>query len=151
MLVNLETTVSMDWFQIGKGVHQGCILSFCLFNLYAEYIMLNAGWMKHKLESRLLGEISITSDMQMAPPLGRKWKGTKESLNEGKREEWKNWLKNQHSKNKIMASGPITAWQIDGETMETVKDLFSWAPKSLQMVTAARKLKYACFLEEKLW
>ena len=72
MLVNLETTVSMDWFQIGKGVHQGCILSFCLFNLYAEYIMLNAGWMKHKLESRLLGEISITSDMQMAPPLGRK-------------------------------------------------------------------------------
>ena len=113
--------------------------------------MLNAGWMKHKLESRLLGEISITSDMQMAPPLGRKWKGTKESLNEGKREEWKNWLKNQHSKNKIMASGPITAWQIDGETMETVKDLFSWAPKSLQMVTAARKLKYACFLEENLW
>ena len=49
-----------------------------------------------------------------------------------------------------MASGPITAWQIDGETMETVKDLFSWAPKSLQMVTAARKLKYACFLEENL-
>ena len=47
-----------------------------------------------------------------------------------------------------MASGPITAWQIDGETMETVRDLFSWAPKSLQMVTATTKLKYACFLEE---
>ena len=54
---------TMNWFQIGKEVGQGCILSPCLFNLYAEYIMRNAGWMKHKLESRLLGEISITSDM----------------------------------------------------------------------------------------
>ena len=58
-----------DWFQRGKGVRQGCILSPCLFNLYAEYIMKNAGWMKPKLESRLLGEISITSDMQMMPSL----------------------------------------------------------------------------------
>ena len=63
-----------DWFQTGKGVCQGCILSPCLFNLYAEYIMQNAGWMKHKLESRLLGEISITSDMQMTPPLGQRVK-----------------------------------------------------------------------------
>ena len=63
-----------DWFQIGKGVSQGCILSLCLFNLYAEYIMKNAGWKKHKLESRLLGEISITSDMQMTPPLWQKVK-----------------------------------------------------------------------------
>ena len=54
-----------DWFQIGKGVRQGCILSPCLFNLYAELIML--GWMKHKLKSRLLGEISITLDTQMIP------------------------------------------------------------------------------------
>ena len=60
---------TVDWFQIGKGVHQDCILSPYLFNLYAEYIMRNAGWMKHKLESRLPGEISITSDMQMTPPL----------------------------------------------------------------------------------
>ena len=58
-----------DWFQIGKGVRQGCILSPCLFNLYAEYIMLMPGWMKHKLESRLLGEISISSGMQLTPPL----------------------------------------------------------------------------------
>ena len=63
-----------DWFQIGKGVRQGCILSLCLFNLYAEYIMQNAGWMKHKMESRLPGEISITSDMQMTPPLWQKVK-----------------------------------------------------------------------------
>ena len=63
-----------DWFQIGKGVRQGCILSPCLFNLYAEYIMRNAAWMEHKLESRLPGEISITSDMQMTPPLWQKVK-----------------------------------------------------------------------------
>jgi len=52
-----------DWFQIGTGVCQGCILSPCLFNLHTEYIMRNTGLKKHKLESRLLGEISITSDM----------------------------------------------------------------------------------------
>ena len=63
-----------DWFQIGKGVRQGCILSPCLFNLDAEYIMRMLGWKKHKLESRLLGEISITSDMQVIPPLWQKVK-----------------------------------------------------------------------------
>ena len=62
------------WFQIGKGVHQGCILSACLFNFYAEYIMRNAGLAKHKLKSRLPGEMSITSDMQMTPPLWQKAK-----------------------------------------------------------------------------
>ena len=58
-----------DWFQIGKGVSQGSILSPCLFNLYAEYIMRNAGLDEAELESRLLGEISIISDMKMTPPL----------------------------------------------------------------------------------
>jgi len=61
---------TMNWFQIGKGVCQSCILSPCLFNCCAEYIM--PGWMEHKLESRLLGEISITSYMQITPPYGRK-------------------------------------------------------------------------------
>ena len=63
-----------DWFHNGKKLHQGCILSPCLFNFYAGYIMRNAYWIKHKLESRLPGEISITSDMQMTPHLWQKAK-----------------------------------------------------------------------------
>ena len=63
-----------DWFQIGKGLRQGCILSLCLFNLHAEYIMLKAGLDGAQLESRLLGEISVTSDMQIIPPLWQKAK-----------------------------------------------------------------------------
>ena len=64
----------IEWFKIRKWVHQGCILSSCLFKLYVEYIMRNTGLLKHKLESRLPGEISITSDMQMTPPLWQKVK-----------------------------------------------------------------------------
>ena len=76
-----------DWFQIGKGVCQGCVLSPYLFKFYPEYIMRNAGWMKHKLESRLPREISVTSDMQMTPPYGRKQRRTIEPLDESEREE----------------------------------------------------------------
>ena len=77
MYADQEATVrtghgTTDWFQIGKGVHQPCILSPCLFNSYAEYIMRNAGLDEAQPESRLPGEISITSDMQMTPPYGRK-------------------------------------------------------------------------------
>ena len=63
-----------DWFQIGKGVHHGCISSLYLFNLHADNIMRNPGLGKHRLESRLPVEISITSDMQMSPPLWQKMK-----------------------------------------------------------------------------
>ena len=63
-----------DWLQITKRVPQSCTFSPCLFNLYAEYIIQNTGWVKHKLETRLSGEISITSDMQMTPPLWQKAK-----------------------------------------------------------------------------
>ena len=71
----LELDMEQDWFQIGKGGRQGCILSPCLFNFYAEYIMRNAGLEEAQLESRFLGEISITSDMQRTLPLWRKVKG----------------------------------------------------------------------------
>ena len=70
----VRTGHGTDWFQIGKVVHQGCTLSPYLINLYAKYIMRNAGWRNHNLESRLPGEISITSDMQMTPPLWQKVK-----------------------------------------------------------------------------
>ena len=100
------------------------------------------GWMNHKLESRLLGEISITSDMQMTPPL---WQKSEEELKgllmKVKEESEKVGLKLNIQKTKIMASGPTTSWEIDGDTVETVSDFIFWAPKSLQMVTAAMKLK----------
>ena len=72
-------------------------------------------------------------------------------LRKGKEESKKAGLKSNIWKTKIMASGPIASWQIDGETMETVRDYFFWLPESLQIVTAAIKLKDACSLEEKLW
>ena len=79
MYASQEATVrtkhgKADWFQIGKGAHQGCILSPCLFNLYAEYIIRNAGLEEAQAESSLPGEITITSDMQMTPPLWQKVK-----------------------------------------------------------------------------
>ena len=84
---------------------------------------------------------------------GRKQRRTKYPLDESERREWKSWLKLNIQKTKTMASGPITSWQIDGQIMETVRDLilFPWAPKSLQMVTAAMKLKDAYSLKGKLW
>ena len=88
--------------------------------------------------------------MQMTPPLGRKRRGTKEVLDESERTAKKTGLKLNIKKTKIMASSCITSWQIDGEKVETVIDFIFLAPKSLWMVTAAMKLKGACFLEEKL-
>ena len=85
--------------------------------------------------------------MQMMPPLGQKSKELKSLLMKLKEESEKVGLKLNIQKTKIMASGPIPSWQIDGETVETVTDYFFLAPKSLQMVTAAMKLKDACSLE----
>ena len=105
-------------------------------------------WKKHKHESRLLGEISITSGMQMTPPLWQKVK--RNSKVKVKVESEKVGLKLNIQKTKITASGPIISWQIDGETVETVADFILGAPESLQMVIAAMKLKDAYFLEGKL-
>ena len=108
------------------------------------------GWMKHKLESRLLGEISITSDMQMTPLFMAESEEELKSLLMKVKEESENvGLKLNIQKTKIMACCPITSWQIDGETVETVKDFTFRGSKSLQMVTAAMKLKDTCPLEEK--
>ena len=108
-----------DWFQIGKGVCQGCILSRCLFNLYAEYIVRNAGLEETQAGIKIAGKISITSDMQMTPPL---WQTVKSFLMKEKEESGKVGLKLNIQKTKIMASSPITSWEIGGETMETVSD-----------------------------
>ena len=105
------------------------------------------GWKKHKLESRLSGEISVTSDMQMTPPSEEELKSL---LKKVKEESEKIGLKLNIQKTKIMASGPIASWEIDGETVEAVSNFIFWVPKSLQMVIAAMKLKDAYSLEEKL-
>ena len=101
------------------------------------------GWMKHKLESRLPGEISITSDMAESE------EELKSLLMKVKVESEKVGLKLNIQKTKIMASGPVTSWHIGGETVEKVTDFIFWAPKSLQIVTVAIKLKASCSLEEK--
>ena len=99
------------------------------------------GWMKHKLQSRLLGEVSITSDMQMTPPLWQSEEELKSLLMKVKVESEKVGLKLTIQKTKIMASGPITSWEIDGEIVETVSDFIFLGSKSLQMVIAAMKLR----------
>ena len=109
------------------------------------------GWMKNKLESRFLGEISITSDRQVKPPLWKKWRGAKKPLDESERGEWKSWLKAQHSENKEHSIQShhfmATKWGNNGNSGR----LFWGAPKSLLMVTAAMKLNDAYSLEGKLW
>jgi len=103
-----------DWFQIRKGVSQGCILSPCLFKCMQSTLCKMLGWMKHKLESRLPGEISIIWDMQMAPPLWYKAEELKSLLIKVKEKSEKVGLKLNFQQTKIMASGPITSWEIDG-------------------------------------
>ena len=111
-----------DWFQIGKGVHQGCILSPCLFNLYAEYIMRNARLEKAQAGIKIARRNINNLICRWHHPFGRKQRGTKEPLDEIEKENEKYGLKLNIPKMKIMASGPITSWQIDGEAMETVTD-----------------------------
>ena len=137
-----------DWFQIGKRVRQGWILSPCLFNLYAEYIMRNAGLEKAqagiKIAGRNINNLRYVDDTTFT---AEREEELRSFLMKVKEESEKVGLKLNIQKTKIMASGPITSWQIDGETVQTV---FFWAPESLQMVIAAMKLKDAYSLEEKL-
>ena len=104
--------------------------------------------MKHKLESRLAREISITSDMQMTPPYGRKRRKTQKPLDE-KEESEKVGLKLNIQKTKIMASGPITSWQIYGETLETVTDFIFLSSKIIADGDCSHEIKRHLLLERK--
>ena len=110
-----------DWFQIGKGVHQGCILSPCLFNLYAEYIVRNAcldeAQARIKISGKNINNLRYADDTTLKAESEEELKSLLMNLKE---ESEKVGLKLNFQKTKIMASGPITSWQIDGETVETV-------------------------------
>ena len=112
-----------DWFQIGKGVHQGSLLSLCLFNLYAEYIMRNAGLEEAQAGIRIAGRninnLRYADDTIL---MAESEEELKNLLMRVKEKSEKVGIKLSIQKMKIMASGPITSWQIDGETVETVTD-----------------------------
>ena len=140
-----------DWFQMGKGIRQGCILSPCLFNLYAEYIVRNAGLDEAqagiKISGRNMNNLRYADNTTL---MAESEEELKSLLMKVKEESEKADLKLSIQKTKIMATSLITSWQIDGETVGTWLTLFFWAPKSLQMVIAVTKLKNAYSLEGKL-
>ena len=130
LYVGQEATVrpghGTDWLQIGKGVRQGCILSPCLFNLYAEYIMRNAGLEETqagiKIAGRNISNLRYADDTTLT---AESEKELKSLLMKVKEDSEKIGLKLNIQKTKIMASSPITSWQTDGETVKTVPDYFS--------------------------
>ena len=121
-----------DWFQIGKGLCQGCFCHPAYLTYMQSTLCKMLGWMKHKLESRFPGKISTTSD---DTTLMTESKELKSLLMKVKEESEKVGLKINIQKAKIMAPSPIIPWQIGRETMETVRDFIFGGSKSLQMVT----------------
>ena len=123
-----------------------------LINFYAEYIMRNARLGEAQAGIKIAGEninnLRYADDTTL---MAESEEEIKSLLMEMEEWELKSWLKTMFKKMKIMASGPKTSWQVDGEKWKQWETLFSWAPKSLWVVTAAMKLKDACSLEEKLW
>ena len=119
-----------DWFQIGKGVYQGCILSPCLFNFYAEYIMRNAVLEEAqagiKIDRRNINNLRCADDTTL---MAENDEERKSFLTKVKEESEKVGLKLRIQKTKIMPSGPITSWEIDEETVETVSDFISGGSK----------------------
>ena len=115
--------VTIDWFQIGKGVHQGCALSPCLFNLYAEYILQNIGLDESQagisIAGRNINNLTYADDTTFMAGSEDELKTLLMKVKEGSE---KAGLKLNSQKTKIMVSGPITSWQIDGEIMEIVTD-----------------------------
>ena len=152
MYAGQEATVrtghgTTDWFQRRKGVCQGCILSPYLFNLYAEYTVLDEAQAGIKITRRNINNLRYANDTTLMEESKEELKSL---LMKVKEESEKVGLKLNIQKMKIMASGLITSWQIDGEQWKQWLTLFLGAPKSLQLMTRATKLKDACSLEEKL-
>ena len=141
----------MDWFKIGKGVQQGCIWSPCLFNLHTEYIMWNAELDESqdgiKIAERNINNLRYADDATLMAEIEEELNSLLMRVKEGRE---KAGLRLNIQKT-IMTSSPITSWQIDGEKVEAVTNLFSWAPRSLWTVTTAMKLKDTHSLEGKLW
>ena len=111
-----------DWFQIGKGVHQGCILSPCLFNLYAEYLMRNAGLEETQAGIKIARFFSHLRYADDTTFMEESEEELKSLLMKVKEESEQVGLKLNIQKTKIMVLGPITSWEIDGETVKTVSD-----------------------------
>ena len=142
---------TIDWLQIGKGVHQGCILSPCLFNLYAEYIMRNAGLDETqagiKISRRNINNLRYADDITL---MAESKEELKSLLMKVKEESEKVGLKLNIQKTKIMASGPITSWQIDGETMEMVRDFVFWGSKITADGDCSHEIKRLLLLGRKV-
>ena len=140
-----------DWFQIGKGVCQGCILSPCLFNLYVEYIMRNAGLEEAQAGIKIAGRNIYNLRYADDTTLMAESKELKSLLMTVKEESEKVGLKLNIQKTKIMASGPITSWQIDGETVETVTDfIILWGSKITADVDCSHEIKRRSLLGRKV-
>ena len=119
-----------DWFQIGKRVRQGCILSPCLFNLYVVYILRNAGLEEAQAGIKIAGKnINHLRYANDTTPMAESEEELESLLMKVKEESEKVGLKLSIQKTKIMASGPITSWEIDGETVETVSDFILGSSK----------------------
>ena len=151
-----ETTVrtghgtTPDWFQIRKGVHQGCILSPCLFNFYAEYIMRNAGLEEAQAGikiARTLNNLRYADDTTLMAEREEELKGL---LMKVKEETEKVGWKLNIQKTKIMASGLITSWQIDGETMETVIGFIFLSSKITVVGDCSHEIKRRLLLGRKV-
>ena len=139
-----------DWFQIGKGVHQGCVLSLCLFNLYAEYIMRNAGLDEAqagiKIARRNINKLRYADDTTL---MAESKEELKSLLMKVKEESEKVGLKLNIQKTKIMASSPIISWQTDGETMKTVRDFIVLGSKITADGGCSHEMKRRLLLERK--
>ena len=140
-----------DWFQIGKGVPQGCILSLCLFNLYAQYIMRNTGLDEAqagiKIADRNINNLRYADDATL---MAESEEELKRLLMKVKEESGKVGLKLNIKKMKIMASGPITSWQIDGETVETVRDFIFSGSKITEVGDCSHEIKRCLLLGRKV-